>query len=71
MCKTSWLEKILFSVPSYPIEIRLTKAIFLDMRGKGLILRLETVILLCDAPIQPEYLSCVFLKFLNKRENNS
>ena len=37
------------------------------MRGKGLILRLETVILLCDAPIQPEYLYCVFLKLPNKR----
>ena len=71
MCKTSWLEKILFPVPSYPIEIRLTKAIFLDMRGKGLILRLETVILFCDAPIQPEYLYCAFLKLLNKREINS
>ena len=41
------------------------------MRGKGLILRLETVILFCDAPIQSEYLYCAFLKLLNKREIDS
>ena len=37
------------------------------MRGKGLILMLETVILLCDAPIQPEYLYWVFLRLPTKR----
>ena len=41
------------------------------MQGKGLILILETVILFCDAPIQPEYLYCAFLRLLNKREINS